>query len=79
MGDCEERLAVDSSDKSSDTVDISSSEYSASSDSESGEENLASRKTSCDGGESRKRAKRNAATAKTSQPFVQISLPKAGE
>ena len=79
MGDCEERLAVDSSDKSSDTVDISSSEYSASFDSESGEENLASRKTSSDGGESRKCAKRNAATAKTSQPFLQISLPKAGE
>ena len=35
MADCEERLAVDSSDESSDTVDVSSSEYSASSDSES--------------------------------------------
>ena len=54
MADCEERLAVDSSDKSSDTVDVSSSEYSE-------EENLASQKTSCDGGE-------RTATAKTSQP-----------
>ena len=61
MADCEERLAVDSSDESSDTVDVSSSEYSASSDSESEEENLASQNTSCDGGE-------RTATAKTSQP-----------
>ena len=38
MADCEERLAVDSPDESSDTVDVSSSEYSASSDSESEEE-----------------------------------------
>ena len=68
MADCEDRLAVDSSDESSDTVDVSSSEYSTSSDSESEEENLASQKTSCDDGERRKRAKRNAATAKTSQP-----------
>ena len=68
MADCEERLAVDSSNESSDRVDVSSSEYSASSDSESEEENLASQKTSCDGGDSRKRAKQNSETAKTSQP-----------
>ena len=42
---------------------------SASSDSESEEENLAGQKTSRDGGERRKPAKRNAATTtKTSQP-----------
>ena len=59
----------DSSDESSDMVDVSSSEKSASSDSESEEENLANQKTSCGGGEMRKPAKRNAATAtKTSQP-----------
>ena len=67
-GDNENRLD-DLSDESSDTVDVSSSEYSASSDSESEEENLASQKTSCDGGEKRKPAKQNAATTmKTSQP-----------
>ena len=45
-----------------------SSENSASSDSES-EENFASQKISCDGGERRKFPKRNAATTtKTSQP-----------
>ena len=66
--DSEERLE-DSSDESSDMVDVSSSEKSASSDSESEEENFASQKTSCDGGERRKPAKRNAATTtKTSQP-----------
>ena len=49
-------------------VDVSSSENSVSSDSES-KENLASQKTSCDGGERRKPVKRNAATTtKTSQP-----------
>ena len=40
-------------------VDVSSSEYSASSDSESEEENLASQKTSCDRVERNKPAKRN--------------------
>ena len=45
----------ESSDESSDTVDVSSSEYSISSDSESEEENLTSQKTSSDGGERRKR------------------------
>ena len=49
-GDSEERLD-DSSDGSSDTVDVSSSEYSASSDSESEKEKLASQKTDCDGRE----------------------------
>ena len=58
----------DSSDESSDMVDVSSSENSASSDNES-EDDLASQKTSCDGGETKKPAKRNAATTtKTSQP-----------
>ena len=52
-GGSEEKLD-DSSDGSSDTVDVSSSENSASSDSESNKENLASQKTSCDGGERRK-------------------------
>ena len=52
-GDSEERLD-DTSDGSSDMVDVSSSENSASSDSESEEENLASQKTSCDGGGRRK-------------------------
>ena len=67
-GGSEERLD-DSSDGSSDTVDVSSSENSASFDSESEEENLANQKTSCGGGEMRKPAKRNAATAtNTSQP-----------
>ena len=43
---------------------------SASCDSESEEENFASQKTSCDGGERRKPAKRNAATTtKNSQPW----------
>ena len=72
MADYEERLAVDSSDESSDTVDVSSSEYSASSDSESEEENLASQRTSCDGGERRKRAKRNATTARTSHSVLSV-------
>ena len=64
-GDSEERLD-DSSDGSSDTVDVSSSEYSASSDSESEKEKLASQKTDCDGSE---RRKWNAATTtKTSRP-----------
>ena len=68
VGNSEDRLD-DSSDESSDMVDVSSSEKSASSDSESEEENFASQKTSCDGGERRKPAKRNAATTtKTSQP-----------
>ena len=59
-GDSEERLD-DSWDESADTVDFPSGENSASSDSVSEEESLASQKTSCDGGE-RKPAKRNAAT-----------------
>ena len=70
-GDSEERLD-DSSDESSDTVDVSSSENSASSDSESVEVNLASQKTSCDGGERRKPVKRNAAA--TTQLFYCLRL-----
>ena len=67
-GDIEKRLD-DSLEESSDTVDVSSSEYSASSDSESEKENLVSQETTCDGGERRKPAKRNASTTtKTSQP-----------
>ena len=71
-GDSEKRLHVhvdNSSDESYDMVDVSWSENNTSSYSESEEENLASRKTSCDSGERRKPAKQYAVTTtKTSQP-----------
>lgn len=71
IADSDERLVVDSWDESSDTVDVSSSEYSPFSDSEGEEENLACQKISGDGGENTKSAKRN---AKTSQPPKKIKV-----
>ena len=70
MADSEETLD-DLSDKSSDTENVSSSEYSASSDSVSEEENLAGETTSSDSSKKRKPAK-----VKCSREFGELTAAK---